>query len=1262
MPDYTDAGEEIISKLSITAVFAKSVATRGEGEYIEYYSSLADAVYAGGTQGVVTVLSNVTVDETIMINNGGTLTILPKGGAVITIGRGSGTGSLFAIGGSGQAPSTLKFVTEANNRLIVDGGNKSAEAALITVQVNGTFDMPNEVTLQNNQNTGNNIGGGVCVIGGAFTMRGGNITGNSAGEGGGVYVADTGEFTMAGGNIAGNSADAGGGVYNNGSFTMGGDAVLAQDNYVYLPKDKKIRLDASLSNIENIRAVIHPEVYPENEGDGEVVLKVLEEDDGNGKIAGNYIWFKVKPDDNEVNWSVNNQGNLTMRLYNVLLKAAQQDFTAYETIQGAIDAAGGGPASIMLIGNIELESAITIDKTVTISGLVGDSQAIKRASGLSSDMFTVSSNGVLTLESELKLDGNKDSFEAVTGSLVKVDGGTFTMKSGVTLANNKYSGVCVNTGKFVMEGGTISGNIADSGGGVYAAGGAFTMSGGIISGNTANMSGGGVYAAGGTFTMSGGIISGNTANMSGGVYIHSGTFKMSGGEISGNAAYADNSSGGVYFASGAFTMSGGAAISGNTNRDVLAAENFIMKEAARAGKVTLLSGKYIEIAAELSPPGGVSAEIDISGIDIGAVVLNGSNYNLTQGDCDKFTISGYTDDDRKINLATNNQGIIQDMTTMFASRSVQGATMYYTSIKEAIGAAAASEVITVLKNHTIDNNGNNITVNSKDITLAPRTGTVTITRGVDGAIFNVSSSGSLTLKSGITLEGNSVTSSSALVKVDGGTFTMKSGVTLANSKYSGVYVNTGKFVMEGGAISNNTVTTGGGVYVAGGEFTMSGGAISGNTAQSGGGGVYVAGGKFTMSGGAINDNTAQSGGGGVYIADGTFNMRASAAVNENNDVYLMDSKVITVGSLNGNGTAARIKPANTQTGTPVLKAENGDLDPGLAARFILDTSAGDGMRIATNGTDGILASPEASLFSNGKITYHDNLNAAVTSAVGSMNNPDIITLYRDVIITTEIQISNKHIKLVGGGIRTIGRGNASGGLFNVAAGASLTLTGSGDKNTITLNGNGNTADSALVKVLGVFTMNEGAVLQSNKGGGVYVSGGTFIMSGGTISGNTAENGGGVYVASGTFTMSGNAAISGNNANAANGNSVSGGGVYLINSTFTMLGGKISGNAAGHGGYGGYGGGVCADSGKFIMLGGEISSNTATTGGGVYMKNNGTFTKKGGKISGYGDASQNIAAFGHAVYINSGTDSYKIRSSTADESIDLDSATDANWIQ
>jgi uncharacterized repeat protein (TIGR02543 family) len=64
---------------------------------------------------------------------------------------------------------------------------------------------------------------------------------------------------------------------------------------------------------------------------------------------------------------------------------------------------------------------------------------------------------------------------------------------------------------------------------------------------------------------------------------------------------------------------------------------------------------------------------------------------------------------------------------------------------------------------------------------------------------------------------------------------------------------------------------------------------------------------------------------------------------------------------------------------------------------------------------------------------------------------------------------------------------------------------------------------------------------SGNGGGVYVSGGTLAMSGGTISGNTASNGGGVYVSGGTLAKQSGGTIYGSNAsgrlkNTANGDS------------------------------------------------------------------------------------------------------------------------------
>jgi predicted outer membrane repeat protein len=124
-----------------------------------------------------------------------------------------------------------------------------------------------------------------------------------------------------------------------------------------------------------------------------------------------------------------------------------------------------------------------------------------------------------------------------------------------------------------MSGGTVSGNTASIGGGVYVSDGTFSMSGGAVSGNTVGPSssgfGGGVHILSGTFNLSGGAVSGNTSSSyggygGGGVYVnHSGTFSMSGGAVSGNTT-SNDSGGGVDVSSGTFSMSGGT-VSGNSS-------------------------------------------------------------------------------------------------------------------------------------------------------------------------------------------------------------------------------------------------------------------------------------------------------------------------------------------------------------------------------------------------------------------------------------------------------------------------------------------------------------------------------------------------------------------------------------------------------------------------------------------------------------------------------------------------------------------------
>jgi hypothetical protein len=262
---------------------------------------------------------------------------------------------------------------------------------------------------------------------------------------------------------------------------------------------------------------------------------------------------------------------------------------------------------------------------------------------------------------------------------------------------------------------------------------------------------------------------------------------------------------------------------------------------------------------------------------------------------------------------------------------------------------------------------------------------------------------------------------------------------------------------------------------------------------------------------------------------------------------------------------------------------------------------------------------------------------------------------------------NKDITVtIRGGGNEVQLGSTNGNLFYLqhpylSFGSSLKLV----LQDITLRGRSDN-DSSLVRVesRGTLEMQTGSFITGNTntaisssayGGGVYVSGGTFNISGGAVSGNTSAAisssvyGGGVYVSGGTFTMNGGA-VSGNTVTSFY--SSYGGGVYVYDGTFNMNGGVISGNSAKDGGgvsvgfngtfamSGGavsdntssaYGGGVYISGGTFNMSGGAVSSNICNDGGGVYVDSFGTFSMNGGAVSG-----NTTFASGGGVYVAVGT--------------------------
>jgi uncharacterized repeat protein (TIGR02543 family) len=258
-----------------------------------------------------------------------------------------------------------------------------------------------------------------------------------------------------------------------------------------------------------------------------------------------------------------------------------------------------------------------------------------------------------------------------------------------------------------------------------------------------------------------------------------------------------------------------------------------------------------------------------------------------------------------------------------------------------------------------------------------------------------------------------------------------------------------------------------------------------------------------------------------------------------------------------------------------------------------------------------------------------NLQAALTwlNSNAEEGSGYTITLRRNETIGPKtLSYSGKNISITLDGEtteRTVSL-SESGSLFTVGSGVTLTLG-----SNVTLRGRSNNTDS-LVRVEGggALEMKDGSKISGNTasysyfsyGGGVYVgNSGTFTMSGGKISGNTASSSSSYYYYSYSYSYSSS-----------------------------------------------YGGGVCVgNSGTFTMSGGEIRGNTASAsssydsdsyGGGVYVGNSGTFTKSGGGTIYGSDAEAGLKntanSSGHAVYVDSS--SAKKRNTTAGPGVDMDS--------
>ena len=755
-------------------------------------------------------------------------------------------------------------------------------------------------------------------------------------------------------------------------------------------------------------------------------------------------------------------------------------------------------AYVYLRDNAERDSALEIANGYTLYLCLSGHSLTKNKTGKS--VIKVGDNATLSL---------CDCSDAQSGKLTH----------GTTASGLKYTGHGVSLGyrsTFNMYGGSITGNRADTGGGVSLASeysyAKFNMYGGSITNNAATNGdgGGGVHNLFGTFTMYGGSITGNSADTrcGGGVYLaRMGEFVMKGGEITGNTA---KNGGGVYTAvngSTGLTVSGDAAITGNSNT------------AGKDENVYLVSGKTIEIGAA-----GLGEKASI-GVTTADTITTGSYVTVANG-----AENGYTDG----NIFSDAGGAYCTLQEGDNVNLYNGQPHRHPICGETCGHTGNEK-------HTDDIEWKPVSSLS-DITEA---GSYYLTKDVE-------TSGTWELTDGVNLclNGHSIkcTNTAEYYPV----ISIKENITFTLTDCEGGETphtfkkdDTGRWVQDAsgeitvkGVIFRATDVSGRGVGVSGGTFNMYGGTVCGGSLGSGGG-VHVSSGTFNMYGGRISGNvskdTSDGGGGGVYVCNSsTFNMSGNAAVSGNtaqygSGVYLSSNSTFTMSehaAISGNSAAMTGGGVFVSSGSITMSSD----------AAISGNSAGN------NGGGIYISYPGTFTMENGTISG----NSADKNGGGVyVHNSGAFTMNSG-------SISGNRATQNGGGVYVENIGTA----FTMKDG---TIGGStaADANAAKYGG------GVYVKN-GTFTMSGGKVTGNSAtkgGGGVRLDKGTFNMSGSAvISRNTADGyGGGVDANNGTFTMSGGS-ITGNSTTGDDANFCGGGGVDVYNGgSFTMSGGSITGN-------------------------------------------------------------------------------------------------------
>lgn len=759
---------------------------------------------------------------------------------------------------------------------------------------------------------------------------------------------------------------------------------------------------------------------------------------------------------------------------------------------------------------------------------------------LTEDVTLKDANLTIPVDEEVTIDLNGNTLTGNgLGSVIRVYGKLTILDSGnggkIAGGFKNYTGAWVNNvehdgggifvdthAEVILESGSITGNDAWNGGGVYVnGGGSFTMNGGEISNNRTlrpyHGGGGGIYVLNdetkgtGKFVMNGGVIKGNTTLTQGGGAFIDGEMEMNGGKIIDNTGL----KGGGVCINGTMTLNDGV-VSRNkaefleeTQYDAIECGGIkinggtlnlnggeITDNTARSTEETNAKDEEVEdaVAAGIYNIGtlNVSGAPVVSGnttdgkaqniyLSSGRVITLSNNLGAAAKLCttlDSETgratdTGGYTapegtilSDKEGLTVKTHKGEIyfFKDVPVEKAvcSTRIDGEQVYHENLAAAVASLPSDDnVVTILKDCELTSQ---VGVAAGVEAILTSETPVSITwEDADKAFFYINEDAALSLQGPITVQGNYTNVGN---EVSGNTDlyafdvrgTLNIGERDTADDVSPVVKNFNTVTVN----SSKKPSSGyGAIQANGGTVNLYSGILEGNTAYLGGAIYATNTATVNLIGGEITGNYACYGG-GVGVTNSTTVNLSGTEIDKNHSYKKIEDPALEPGdSAGGAGIYAQH--------SSVLNITGGEVKENVA-----DSGVGGGIYLAG-------------------------------SASGTMSAGEV----KDNQATTE-RTDFVSMEARGGGMYI-------------------------SNSTFTLSGGSVEENKIVVKT-------ENGTNNSVAGGGVVASGGSFTMTGGSISGNSCPNyGGGLYVTTPTVATLTGGKITENAA-------AFGGGVYVASST------------------------------------------------------------------------------------------------------------------